>query len=141
MILYLDTSALIKLFVREAGTDEVQSACAEAAVLVTSGLTYVETYSAFARMRADDRLSTGGYEERIASFRAFWTQLATVAVDEVLGRAATLTSAHRRLRAYDAVHLASAVSLRAEQLEFACWDSRLRAAAAVERLSLQPSAL
>jgi hypothetical protein len=43
------------------------------------------------------------------------------------------------LRAYDAIHLASASIVRqAEEVVFSCWDRELRAAAAAEDFELNP---
>ena len=49
MILYIDTSALVKLYAKEAGTAEVQRAVAKAEQIATSLIAYVETRSALAR--------------------------------------------------------------------------------------------
>ena len=46
------------------------------------------------------------------------------------------------LRAYDAVHLAGAIAFAAgEELDFACWDKELRAAARKEGFPLVPERL
>jgi predicted nucleic acid-binding protein len=49
VILYIDTSALVKLYAKEAGTTEVQRAVAKAEQIATSLIAYVETRSALAR--------------------------------------------------------------------------------------------
>jgi predicted nucleic acid-binding protein len=132
----------VKLFVEEAGTDAVQEATAAAQVVVTSHLTYVEAHAAFGRMHADGRLSDAAHDRTIGAFRSFWADVASVdVVREVIGRAASLATAHR-LRAYDAVHLASALAVAAAgELEFSCWDGELRAAARNEALTLHPRSL
>ena len=53
--------------------------------------------------------------------------------------AAGLVDVHA-LRAYDGVHLASAILAAAEiEIVFACWDAELRQAAQAEGLSLVPA--
>jgi len=42
MTLYPDTSALVKLYVEEEGSDEVKKACEQAQVVVTCRLAYAE---------------------------------------------------------------------------------------------------
>ena len=49
MNLYLDTSAFIKLFIRERGTDEVAAWMVQAAFTATSLVTLAEANAAFAR--------------------------------------------------------------------------------------------
>ena len=61
MILYLDTSALVKLYVEEEGSDEVKKACEQAQVVVTSRLAYAEARSAFARAWRERRFDTQDY--------------------------------------------------------------------------------
>ncbi|WP_347257902.1 PIN domain-containing protein [Methylocaldum sp.] len=49
MIVYLDTSALVKLFVKEVRSDRVRQAVSRARVVATHVIAYVETCAAFAR--------------------------------------------------------------------------------------------
>jgi uncharacterized protein len=49
LILYLDTSALVKLYVDEVGSNIVRQAVADSNHLTTSLLSYTETRSAFSR--------------------------------------------------------------------------------------------
>ena len=49
MILYLDTSALVKLYAEEAGSKIVRQAVADANLIITSPLSYAETRSALDR--------------------------------------------------------------------------------------------
>lgn len=111
----------------------------EADTVATSNLAYVETRSALARARAADRLAVAAHRAKLRQFRSFWAHLAIVAVDdEVIERAARLAERHV-LRAYDAVHLSSALlAASTEALTFACFDEELRAAGARESLTLLP---
>lgn len=61
--------------------------------------------------------------------------------DVLLARAAGAARTHW-LRAYDAVHLAAALTFAAgEELEFACWDRELRQAAHGLGFALVPERL
>jgi uncharacterized protein with PIN domain len=59
MRLYLDTSALVKLYVDEEGSPFVRSAVERAGVVSTSAITYVEARAAFVRRRHERGLSAG----------------------------------------------------------------------------------
>ena len=50
MILYLDTSALVKLYVREAGSVLVRRATEASEAAATSTVAYAEARAAFARL-------------------------------------------------------------------------------------------
>jgi len=140
LILFLDTSALIKLFIEETGTADVQHALEAAAAVAVAEITYVEAHSALARMRAGERLSGPGYRAKRSELDEFWSGVVVADIStEVIRRAAELAARHV-LRAYDAVQLAAALVVReADETGFGCWDDELRRAARAEHLTLLPS--
>lgn len=140
-MLHLDASALIKLLVIEEGSDAAHAAASAATEVASSQLTYVETHSALARIRAGERSTRRVHAAQVGTFRRLWSDIAVIPVsDEVVDHAARLAERHA-LRGHDAVQLASAlVLLDAGDVSFASWDERLNVAAARERLSLMPLA-
>ena len=60
MILYLDTSSLLKLYVEESGTADVQAGAESAEVVATSVVAYPEGIAAVARRHREGALSPGG---------------------------------------------------------------------------------
>ena len=129
----------MKLYVEEAGSAAVREQVGEAALVATSSLAYVEARAAFARRRRAGDLSAGEHRRLIGEFDSDWERYVRLEVTNGLIReAATLADRHP-LRAYDAIHLASAVTAR-QRLEgdllFACWDDGLSAAASREGLEL-----
>lgn len=142
MRLYLDTSALVKLYVEEEGSATVREAIARADTVATTVIAYVEACAAFARRRREGRLSRGDYRRTIQDLESDWDHYLLLEVtSELIRRAADLTAIYP-LRAYDAMHLASAKVLQ-ERLQgpifFACWDSNLSTRAKREGLSLVPA--
>ena len=139
MRLYLDTSALVKLYVEEEGSPLVRKAVEEAETVATSIVGYVEARAAFARRHREKSISLLDYRRVIRDFESDWGRyLILQATDVLIRHAGRLTEAHN-LRAYDAVHLASAVILRqklADTVSFASWDSQLQAGARREGLDL-----
>ena len=139
MRLYLDTSALVKLYVEEEGSPLVRKAVDEAETIATSIVGYVEARSAFARRHREKGISLLDYRRIIRNLDSDWERyLILQTTDALIRRAGRLAEGHN-LRAYDAIHLASAVILRqrlADALSFACWDSQLQASARREGLAL-----
>jgi predicted nucleic acid-binding protein len=140
--LYLDTSALVKIYVDEEGSPACRRAVTEADLVATSALAYVEARAAFARRRRGGGLSTGAHRRIVRDLEGDWASYAVIEVtNRVIREGARLADRHH-LRAYDAVHLASAGVLRdgerTESLVFACWDAGLGRAARREGLSLLP---
>ncbi len=114
-------------------------ALADAPTLHTAQITYVEVYSALARMLKGARLEADEHDEKRSEFEAFWRDVARVEIDEELVvDAAQLATAHG-LRGYDAVQLAAAKRVAAaEALAFASWDSELVLAGEREGLTMLP---
>ena len=139
MILYVDTSALLKAYVEEEGSPVVRDQLGQANRLTTSAITYVEVHTALARRRHRGGLSPVEYRKAMRSFEEDWARFLRVDVgDAVLSEAARLGTAHV-LRAYDAIHLGSAVVLRSQlraDIMLASWDAELDAAAARERFTV-----
>lgn len=138
-MLYLDTSALVKLYLTEAHSADVRKRCDEALFIFTSRLSYVEARSAFARRRREQNLSGVTEEELIDLLNADWQRYRQVDVAESLVHEAGYLAAEYALRAYDAVHLASALQLQerlGRPVAFAAFDASLNRAAKKAGLQL-----
>lgn len=68
-----------------------------------------------------------------------WTSIHAEELDDSLGLFAGALAARHGLRALDAVHLASALSVRAGEPVVVSWDTDLRRAAGAEGLALSPA--
>jgi predicted nucleic acid-binding protein len=141
MMLYLDTSALVKLYVDEPMSTELLAAVEEVEAMATSLFAYAETRAAFARARREARLSASGYRHIVDAFVEDWTRYVTVEVTDRIVKAAGDLAAARALRGFDALHLASALSLRdrvSSGLTFLAFDRALTVAAKREALRIHP---
>ncbi|PYQ19805.1 MAG: VapC toxin family PIN domain ribonuclease [Acidobacteria bacterium] len=114
MILYLDTSSLVKLYVVEPGSDDVQRLVERAELVSTSVVAYAETRAALARRRRERSLAPAGYRRAKAAFEADWPRLLTLEVAEPLARRAGDLAELHRLRGFDALHLASYLTVKEE---------------------------
>jgi predicted nucleic acid-binding protein len=140
VILHLDASALVKLYVEEPGSSAVAGRVDQAGAVTTSRVTYAEARAAFARSRRDGVLSPAGLRRVVRALDEEWTTYDVVDVtDSVVRRAGTLAERHA-LRACDAVQLAAALAVRSEidDVEFATLDVRLAGAARREGLQVSP---
>ncbi len=132
----------MKLVVTEAGSEEAHAFAEGAEALASSTVAYAEARAALGRGRIERRFTQ---EEAAIAGTALderWAHILTVDVDDTIARLAGDIAEARSLRALDAVHVASAVSLVQEgQVVFASWDRRQRASAAAELLVLFPAEL
>ncbi len=112
-ILYLDSSALVKLVVEESETSSLTAALGWWRLHITSVVGEVELHRA-------------AYREQDQAERAdaVISRLSLLALDDSRCRLA-LRIGSRFLRTLDAIHLASAISLGADLGAFCCYDRRL----------------
>jgi predicted nucleic acid-binding protein len=121
--------------VDEVGSALVRERIADATLVATSLVAYVEAQSAFARRRRVGDLSPAEYRRIVADFEVDWTRYVVLYVTEALVREAAGFCGTHGLRGYDAIHLASArlVARRpGESVVFASWDTELERAAVRE---------
>ena len=138
MTLYLDTSALVKLFFREAGSELVLDLISKADSILTSQVAYAESCSALARRKRDKRLTEDEFEAAKKHLDEMWPQMDTVLIDEI--KAGELAIKHV-IRGFDAIHLAAALELRAAggegiEVTFCSFDERQNDAAQAENLAV-----
>lgn len=139
---YLDTSALLKRYVNEVGSQWVKGQIDHASLLISSQLLIVEVTSALNRRIREKTLNPTEYRRLRTIFRDDCRtsyQIITL-VYPVFDLACKLLE-RRPLRSYDAIHLATALtahqSLQARDLPgltFVSADDRLNAAASAEGL-------
>lgn len=133
MILYLDTSSLIKLYIEEPESEQVWQQLELASSVATSTVAYPETRSALARRRREHVLSAAGFATAKRALDAEWSRYMVVAVTDTLCKEAGQLAEDFALRGYDSIHLASFIDVarRAgiEDTEFSSFDERLKDAA------------
>jgi predicted nucleic acid-binding protein len=133
MILYLDTSALVKLFVEEAHSDRVRQAVSKARLITTHAIAYVEACATFARL-AHDRGENALFFALRQNLDVQWETWEILNVTETLVHRAADLAGRYRLRGYDSLHLAAAESAfdvfrNRVPFQFAVFDGQLSAAA------------
>jgi len=90
-------------------------------------------------MHKGKRLTAAQLRRSLDDLESLWRGVYVHAVSEALLAQAAASARTHSLRAYDAVHLAGALSFATgEELEFACWDKELRKAARDQGFSLIP---
>lgn len=116
--IYLDSSALVKLAVREVHSDALRKHLRRRRPLMSSALARTEVLRA---------LLPGG-EQALAAGRAVLSRVDLVRVnDPVLAQAGTMSPVE--LRSLDAIHLATAGRIGTDLAEIVTYDQRMAAAA------------
>ena len=144
MIVYWDTSALVKRYVREAGTDEVIALLESAGSVGSASLTKVEMAVA-----VEKTVRQGWVERKIAlqawqDFLDHWPSFTRLNISSgIIDRASSLAWEYS-LRGYDAMHLACTLLWKETletQITMATFDRDLWQASRKASLAVWPADL
>lgn len=128
MRVFFDSSAFVKRYVSEPGTDAVLGWCDRATEIGLSGIALPEIVSAFCRLKRESRITDKQYRQLKT---LLLTDIEDAAVCDltpaVLAQAVSCLETNI-LRGMDAIHIGSAVVLKADV--FVTADERQRDAAA-----------
>ncbi len=142
MILYLDASALVKRYIAETGSEQVNAWINNADIVVTSIVSRTEVVAAISRAFRMQILTEGDAKKAIMIFRSEWEILQRLPVTKVTVARGDSLAWELGLRGYDALHLASAL-LWQETLDIpttlATYDRQLWEAANNSGLGLLPN--
>ena len=139
---FLDTSALVKLYHDEAGSDRLDELLGREDRMVVSAVTRIEFSSAVLRKVRIEEIRAEIAEKVVASFLLDWRLLEVIPVsEEVLEKGVVLVRQYGitpGLRTLDSVQLASALeAAKAGPLDyFICADNRLCDVAHREQLKV-----
>lgn len=135
MIIYLDTSSLVKIYVDEAGSSRVKEFVDSASVVSTSKVAYAEARAAFARKHKEGGFSLNTLRKIVEDLNRDWESYFVIEVTDGLIRSSGDLAEKYLLRGFDSIHLASAVNLKAKtgkEVYFSSNDLKLNRAAEKE---------
>lgn len=127
MRIFFDSSAFVKRYVSEAGTEAVLAWCDRASEIGLSGIALPEIVSAFCRLRREGKIDDTQYRQLKSLLLADIEDAAICDLaPEVLAQSIACLETNA-LRGMDAIHIGSAVALKADV--FISADQRQRDAA------------
>jgi uncharacterized protein len=127
----------VKVLLREPDFHAAVAAWNAADYLISSRLLYPEARAALAAARRTRRLSARALMLARTELERRFAQFHLVELSERVARAAGDAAEHHGLRAADAIHLASALSVP-EKVTVSTWDAELRRASLAAGLSVSP---
>ena len=114
MRVFFDSSAFVKRYVSEAGTEAVLAWCDRASAIGLSGIALPEIVSAFCRLRREDQIDDTQYRQLKSLLLADIEDAAICDLTpEVLAKSIVILETSV-LRGMDALHIGSAVALKAD---------------------------
>ncbi len=132
MILFCDTSALLKLYIVEAGSDALKVLVQEAEAVAVCRIAWAEAYAALSRRAREVPEDASLIEQAKAALAADWPHFVVLEIDQPLVELAGEYADTFALRGYDSIQLAAAFEagrISQTPLFFACYDMRLNKAA------------
>jgi len=137
MILYLESSNLVKLYVQEGDSGEIARLVSDAEAVATSIIAYAEARAAFARKSREKGISDEDHKRVKNDLDRDWESIFVIKLTDAVVRSAGDLAEKRSLRGFDALHLASALELQKAvplPVLFSSSDARLRESAKEEGL-------
>jgi predicted nucleic acid-binding protein len=142
VILFCDTSALLKLFIAEQGSESMIQTHASAIGIAVCRIAWAESMAALAQRTRVEGANQSGLAQARSMLEQAWADFAIVDVTQALVEQAGVFSEAFALRGYDSVQLAAAHQLHQQcalPLTFACFDRRLNLAAKLLQLQVLPA--
>jgi uncharacterized protein len=140
-VAYFDSSALVKLVIDEPGSDDAALLWDGADAVITSRVAHPEVRAALAAAHRGGRLDEEARLSAKAEWETFHQALRFVELNPQLEADAGDLAERHALSGFDAVHLASALTLTELPLIVATWDARLLRAAKTAGLNSLPAQL
>jgi len=132
MILFCDTSALLKLYIVEPDSDLVQAKVAEAEAVAVCRIAWAEAHAALSRRAREVPEDAPAIEQAKQALANDWPRYVVLEVSQApIERAGDYADTFA-LRGYDSVQLAAAYEtgqIAQTPICFACFDMRLNKAA------------
>lgn len=140
MSTYFDASAMVKLLLVEEDSATAGRLWAQATEPFVSIVGYAELRGSVSRAARGGRIADEDHPTARLELERMWGTLAAIRLDGRLARLAGSLADRHALTALDAIHLASALSLRepGEDVAFVTFDRRLAEAALAEGLAVLP---
>jgi predicted nucleic acid-binding protein len=132
MILFCDTSALVKLYIVEVGSDALKQLMQEAEAVAICRIAWAEAHAALSRRVREMPEDAPVVEQAKIALANDWPHFVVLDIDQALVELAGEYADTFALRGYDSIQLAAASQLaRISQsiVFFACFDMRLNKAA------------
>jgi uncharacterized protein len=123
MVVFMDTSALIKRYLQEEGTDVVDSYFLQENDIVISPITGIELYSALRRRLSEGDINSNTYNKAVKAYSEEEKSFIELRWDLRFKEWAIQLISRNRIKTLDAIQLTAAKSFELD--EFVAADKRL----------------
>lgn len=138
-MIYFDSSALVKRYLKEIGSDRVKQIINHMPFIATSKLTFPEILSAFARKYKTGDISEDKFTQSVKKFEIEWNYFLIVEIQDELFPIIKRTLKKHYLKGADSIHLSSAIWLKdntKEDITFVSADKNLIKVVQAEKIKI-----
>lgn len=114
MRVFFDSSAFVKRYIQEAGTEEIVAWCDRATEIVLAGIALPEIISAFCRLRRESRIDNTQYRQLKTLLLADIEDAAICDLTPLVIARTIAALEASALRGMDAIHIGSALIMQAD---------------------------
>jgi len=139
VILYCDTSALVKLYILEEYSDQLKNEVEKTDAVAVCRIAWAEAHAALARRARESKADAPLIEQAKTALASDWPSYITMEINQTLVELAGEYADTFALRGYDSIQLAAAdeaARISDEPVTFACFDAHLNKAASILGMSL-----
>jgi uncharacterized protein len=136
-MIFLDSSALVKRYIEEEGSDKVNALLEEGLIAAASRLAYPEILAAITRRHKAGHLETPVFERIRKAFKADWASFTVIEMRSEVFRFVDTVIDRHALKGAAGIHLSTALWLKEtmkEDVVFMASDVELLKAAKAEKL-------
>lgn len=136
MNLFVDTSALIKRYIDENGSENIDALMNQADRVLVSAITEIEAHSIFKRLFTEKAIDNSDYGILLDEFGTDYQFYSQIGLDDHVAANAKTLIAKYQLKALDSIQLGTAVLLKDEINFFVASDEKLITAGKKEGLKI-----
>ena len=114
MLAFFDTSAFVKRYIAEDGTDAVLEWCQQATGIGLSAIAIPELISAFCRLLRENKLTGEQYQQLKTALFSDVEDIAVCDLTPIVLSKTIESLENNPLRAMDAIHIGSAIALQCD---------------------------
>ena len=136
MNIFCDTSALIKKYISEKGSDKFEKILSKTDNIYVSAITEIETISTFKRLLVEKAIDKNEYDMILKDFETDYHFFSVVSFDRQIIKNAVNMINQYQLKTLDSIQLGTAVFLKNEIDSFVVCDEKLIKAALREKVKV-----
>jgi predicted nucleic acid-binding protein len=136
MNIFCDTSALIKKYISEIGSDKFEKILSRTDNIFVSAITEIETISTFKRLFTERAIDKHEYEMIVKDFETDFQFFSVVSIDSDIIKQALKMINQYQLKTLDSIQLGTLVYLKNEINSFVACDEKLIKSALKEKIKV-----